>query len=687
MGMKNKWNRGLSIAVALVLLGVLVNGALANGVATRVTDINDEQVTIPDPPAFLTVFQNKLYFRNKSATGNYGEELYVYDGSNPASLALDINPGSASGGPNYLLEYNNRLFFFADAGNNLGFELYSWDGTDINGLRLEADILSGPSSSAGGGLTVYDGELYFAASSGTLAGRELYKYDGSTFSLVADINSGTASSFPQLGAVFNGKLYFSADDGTGSGRELWVYDSSLAVNPSNNPAMVADINPGTSGSNPLGFTVFSGKLYFKADGNNGAGQELWVYDGVNPPSMAVDVNPGAASCSPVSMAVFSGKLYFKCDGGDGSGIELWDWDGVNPPSLSADIAPGATSSSPGSLTVFNGKLFMSADGNDGKGPEIWEFVEDNTGPVVTASTPANGATVSAGLTSITVRYNEDMRQDGAPEAANTIANYLLVEANGDGFQTGGCDTGPDAGDTQIPILSAVYSNNNGSGPFTALLGVNPLQNGSYRLFVCGTTSVYDLARNVLNGGVDSVINFTIADSAQVDELPKTGFAPGRTTALPQQTVDKAYLQTGDVSLSIPTLDVEANIVGVPITRDGWDLNWLGNQVGWLQGTAFPSWAGNSALTAHIVDAFGQPGVFKDLGRLRYGDQVVVNVYGQEYVYEVRSVEGLVRPDDTSSIFEHEEYPWLTLVTCRGYDEETDDYRWRVVVRAVQVDVR
>jgi LPXTG-site transpeptidase (sortase) family protein len=172
----------------------------------------------------------------------------------------------------------------------------------------------------------------------------------------------------------------------------------------------------------------------------------------------------------------------------------------------------------------------------------------------------------------------------------------------------------------------------------------------------------------------------------VIELPKTGFAPGRVTALPAQTVEKSYLQTGDVYLSIPSLGVQTDIVGVPITEDGWDLSWLGDNVGWLQGTAFPSWAGNSSLTAHIVDAFGQPGVFKDLGSLKYGDRVVVSLYGQEYVYEVRTVEGFVRPDDTSSIFQHEEYPWLTLVTCRGYDEQSDSYIYRIVVRAVLVAV-
>jgi LPXTG-site transpeptidase (sortase) family protein len=89
----------------------------------------------------------------------------------------------------------------------------------------------------------------------------------------------------------------------------------------------------------------------------------------------------------------------------------------------------------------------------------------------------------------------------------------------------------------------------------------------------------------------------------------------------------------------------------------------------------------------VYDANGQPGLFNNLSQLKWGDQVIVHAYGQAYVYEVRSVYNYVQPDDTSSVFRHEDYPWLTLITCRGYDEDSDSYRWRVVVRAVQIEVK
>ena len=306
-------------------------------------------------------------------------------------------------------------------------------------------------------------------------------------------------------------------------------------------------------------------------------------------------------------------------------------------------------------------------------------------PSVSTSSPANGATIQSTNT-LTVDFSEDMLHDGTAHAADSAGNYLLVEANGNGFQTATCLAGVGGNDSNIPILSAAYSNTGGSGPYRTTMGVATLESGSYRLLVCGSASIHDLSGNVLNSGSDSIINFTVKATAQPAVLPQTGFKPGLLTQLPAQRSSEMYQQFNTISLEIPSLGVEAPIVGVPVSQDGWDLTWLGDQAGWLNGTAFPSWAGNSAITAHVVDANGQPGLFKDLSNLKWGDEVIVHAYGQTYVYEVRTVEKYIHPDDTSSVFEHEVYPWLTLITCKGYDEASDSYNWRVVVKAVQTKI-
>jgi len=168
-------------------------------------------------------------------------------------------------------------------------------------------------------------------------------------------------------------------------------------------------------------------------------------------------------------------------------------------------------------------------------------------------------------------------------------------------------------------------------------------------------------------------------------LPDTGFAPGVETD-PSSLRPAEYNAMSGMSLEIPSLGVTAPIVGVPLEQGEWNLDWLGNNVGYLEGTSFPTWAGNTALTAHNTDVNGQPGLFAELGTMRWGQQIFLNAYGSTYVYEVRSVDRFVKPEDAGAIT-HEDLSWLTLITCRGYDETTDSYRWRVVVRAVLVDVQ
>jgi LPXTG-site transpeptidase (sortase) family protein len=167
------------------------------------------------------------------------------------------------------------------------------------------------------------------------------------------------------------------------------------------------------------------------------------------------------------------------------------------------------------------------------------------------------------------------------------------------------------------------------------------------------------------------------------QLPATGFAPDVETKLPAQPHDMLYAAT-DVLLEIPSLGVKLPIVGVGKKNGTWDVSWLGRQAGWLEGSAFPSWSGNSVLTSHVYDSNGLPGPFVNLYKLKYGDQIIVHAYGQKYIFEVQSNQ-VVAPNDTSA-FKHEEKPWLTLITCKEYDEKTNSYNKRVIVRAVLVKV-
>ncbi|MGD8632104.1 MAG: sortase, partial [Anaerolineales bacterium] len=166
--------------------------------------------------------------------------------------------------------------------------------------------------------------------------------------------------------------------------------------------------------------------------------------------------------------------------------------------------------------------------------------------------------------------------------------------------------------------------------------------------------------------------------------PETGFAPDRVSSIPAQPEGFTYERYPGLSVEIPALGVRSAIVGVPLDEDGWDVTWLWDQVGYLDGTAFPGWDGNSVLTGHVYLPSGLPGPFVDLKRVAWGDQVVVESFGSRYIYEVR--ESRLYAAESRRIIRHEETPWLTLITCQSFDEESGTYKWRRVVRAVLVAV-
>jgi ELWxxDGT repeat protein len=183
---------------------------------------------------------------------------------------------------------------------------------------------------------------------------------------VADINAGAGDSTPSYLAVFNGILYFRADGNDGAGGELWKYDITTKT-----ATRVADINVGSGGSEPAFLTPFHDALYFRANGNDGGGTELWRFNG-SAAGRLTDINSGAGDSNPSHLAVYKDNLYFSANGNDGAGTELWRTDG-NTASRVVDIYAGTGDSNPAYLTVFNDALYFSALSNDGAGVELWKF--------------------------------------------------------------------------------------------------------------------------------------------------------------------------------------------------------------------------------------------------------------------------------------------------------------------------
>jgi len=312
------------------------------------------------------------------------------------------------------------------------------------------------------------------------------------------------------------------------------------------------------------------------------------------------------------------------------------------------------------------------------------------------------------MSQLKVTFNEDMfnvpsTDSSYAESVINPANYRLFFVQDNFYvRTTSCTDAANTFDHVMPIVSVSYSHGGGHGPYVATITFGPYTGGSanfnngqlFRLFVCGTTSIQDLNEVTLAGdgsnpGTDFVRNFTLLGAnlpyIAPTKIPATGFAPNRVTTLPRQPAAMAYAALGPVWLYIPKLGVESNIIGVPQVNGTWDVSWLNNDIGWLQGTAFPSLSGNSVLTSHYFNSYGAAGPFRYLAQLAVGDQIIVRAYRVNYVYQVRSLQQ-VDPANVTAMLRHEDKPWLTLVTCTDY-LANNDFKYRLIVRAEFVGIQ
>lgn len=334
----------------------------------------------------------------------------------------------------------------------------------------------------------------------------------------------------------------------------------------------------------------------------------------------------------------------------------------------------------------------------------------------TTITPHDNQILHESLNHLVVQFSKDVLHDGTNDAANNSQNYRLLEwGTNHIFDTTTCEN-TIGDDKSVSIQSITYDAATFKADLIVNYGVN-LPDGTYRLIICGENTIRDQFGTPLNNGLNSTITFTInttGDNAGNDSggntpgngtnpvidtnfpsstnnyssgfplIPVTGFSPGRVTLLaPQQT---AYADKEKQLLEIPVLNLETSITGVPKENGNWDVTWLGRQAGWLEGSAQLGNLGNAVLTAHVWDALNRPGPFYGLEKLRYGDQVILHAWGEEYIYEVREVLS-VKPYNVKAMMKHQENAWLTLVTCQGYDENSGEYLNRILVRAVLMEIR
>lgn len=163
-------------------------------------------------------------------------------------------------------------------------------------------------------------------------------------------------------------------------------------------------------------------------------------------------------------------------------------------------------------------------------------------------------------------------------------------------------------------------------------------------------------------------------------LPCTGFPKSVTLPFPTFGEASPYAVT-QYHLYIPKLGVDAAVLMAPLSGTSWDVDWLWDQVGWLEGTAFPGTEGNTVLTAHRWLPSGAAGPFAYLDRLTYGDTLHLTLGPWTWTYTV--VAKTWTSPDALWPLQPRAGSWLTLITCAGYDPETGLFRTRLVVQARQ----
>lgn len=127
-------------------------------------------------------------------------------------------------------------------------------------------------------------------------------------------------------------------------------------------------------------------------------------------------------------------------------------------------------------------------------------------------------------------------------------------------------------------------------------------------------------------------------------------------------------------LQFPTIGADMEVREIFVIDGEWEV--AEYAAGFHNGSALPGMVGNSVFSGH---AGLRGAVFRDLHRLKVGDDVVVETAGWRYVYRVRGSHN-VWPHQVE-VMDQTPSPVLTLITCTNWDTQ------RLVVVADLVDAR
>lgn len=337
-------------------------------------------------PSLLVADGGRLFFVTNSGVGS--PALWITDGTVPGTSRIGDVPGSrlaaGDGAAVRGLSVGGRIVFesVSIATNTATIKHWVSDGTTVGTEPLPVAtrflLVSDLADRDRFALFANRGVCGFAAYT-QQAGVELWRSDGTVAgtALVDDIDAQipTVDSFPAEFTQVGAQTYFSASGSANGGNvdvELWRTDGTPA-----GTRLVADIEPGPTGSAPSNFAGMGGMLYFAAT-TSASGRELWRSDGTAAGTTLVkDIVPGSSGVGgPLNLQALDEHTLLFAGYQAATGYEPWVSDGTAAGTrLLLEIRPGTLGGNPHSFQVAGRSAFFIAD--DGvHGEELW--VTDGT---------------------------------------------------------------------------------------------------------------------------------------------------------------------------------------------------------------------------------------------------------------------------------------------------------------------
>lgn len=136
----------------------------------------------------------------------------------------------------------------------------------------------------------------------------------------------------------------------------------------------------------------------------------------------------------------------------------------------------------------------------------------------------------------------------------------------------------------------------------------------------------------------------------------------------------------------PSAGTSGRIVTVRRMAGGWDVAYLQDLVGHLEGTSWLGDTGNTVLAGHFEDQIGRPGPFRYLYNAQVGDTIIIQD-GDDAPLVTYQVTEVFRTDPSDvEVLRHTDSPRITLITCDSWSQSSYTYEERLVVIAEPVSI-